>query len=245
MAQRYYSKFDVCPQNGFMHCDTRYCQSCNNKDCKDKEKCIKNSYDRNIGYGSLCLPGGTYENFDYETNAGIAAMDKEYPAYKVELRSPYDRKYLQSYDNLAQGANTAFAPQQGSSGLWTANQANRVGKATSENFTSSACELIDANKYPSPNDCAQSGAPSSCQGCRIPQGYLVGSPGTFGLPCPPVSTLCKLMNPPAGDAAGAGAAKNLCDWAKNYYMYTSGCFGTPSSCTNQQAINKFCTPSSI
>ncbi len=128
MAQRYYSKFDVCPQNGFMHCDTRYCQSCNNKDCKDKEKCIKNSYDRNIGYGSLCLPGGTYENFDYETNAGIAAMDKEYPAYKVELRTPYDRKYLQSYDNLAQSANTAFAPQQGSSGLWTANQANRVGK---------------------------------------------------------------------------------------------------------------------
>ena len=58
---------------------------------------------------------------DYETNREIAQDDKVNAAYRVELRTAYDKRQLQLYDNLAQSANTAFAPTKTSCGLWTAN----------------------------------------------------------------------------------------------------------------------------
>ena len=58
---------------------------------------------------------------DYETNREIAQDDKINAAYRVELRTAYDKRQLQLYDNLAQSANTAFAPTKTSCGLWTAN----------------------------------------------------------------------------------------------------------------------------
>ena len=114
---------------------------------------------------------------DYQTNLEIAQDDQRFPAYRVELRSPFDRKYVKSYDNLAQGANTAFAPQGGQNGLWTANQANRVGRQSMERYHGGAGVGAVGNG----TNCNPVNSPG---GCQLPQGYV------------------KYANTPAGAHAG-------------------------------------------
>ena len=104
---------------------------------------------------------------DYQTNLEIAQDDQRFPAYRVELRSPFDRKYVKSYDNLAQGANTAFAPQGGHNGLWTANQANRVGRQSTERYHGGAGVGAVGNN---PN--CNPYTPPNIQNCQLPQGYV-------------------------------------------------------------------------
>lgn len=104
---------------------------------------------------------------DYQTNLEIAQDDQHFPAYRVELRSPFDRKYVKSYDNLAQGANTAFAPQGGHNGLWTANQANRVGRQFMERYHGGAgVGAVGNNPNCNPVN------PPNFPNCQLPQGYV-------------------------------------------------------------------------
>ena len=106
---------------------------------------------------------------DYQTNLEIAQDDQRFPAYRVELRSPFDRKYVKSYDNLAQGANTAFAPQGGHNGLWTANQANRVGRQSMERYHGGAGVGAVGNS----TNCNPVNSPTQqFPGCQLPQGYV-------------------------------------------------------------------------
>ena len=128
---------------------------------------------------------------DYQTNLEIAQDDQRFPAYRVELRSPFDRKYVKSYDNLAQGANTAFAPQGGHNGLWTANQANRVGRQSMERYHGGAgVGAVGNNPNCNPVN------PPNIPGCQLPQGYVSYLPDGIPAGCQFMqdqgSTLCDL-----------------------------------------------------
>ena len=70
---------------------------------------------------------------NFETNQEISQFNQENPAYSVEMRSNYDRKFVKSYDQLAQSRDTGF-----STNLWTANQYYALGNQSRhmrENFT--------------------------------------------------------------------------------------------------------------
>ena len=73
---------------------------------------------------------------NFETNQEISQFNQENPAYSVEMRSNYDRKFVKSYDQLAQSRDTGF-----STNLWTANQYYALGNQSRhmrENFTQGA-----------------------------------------------------------------------------------------------------------
>jgi len=160
---------------------------------------------------------------DYQTNLEIAQDDQRFPAYRVELRSPFDRKYVKSYDNLAQGANTAFAPQGGHNGLWTANQANRVGRQSMERYHGGVGVGAAGN-----NSNCNPVNPPNIQNCQLPQGYVSYANNNPGM----LEGACQTVQ---------GEGPNLCSYALKAPNAFSDQFGSEVSSQYQCPATQYIT----